>query len=349
MFDYLIYIGRFQPVHKGHIHVIREALKKAKTLILFIGSHQKARDIRNPWTTEERIDFIKASLNPDEVARIKFIPQFDYTYNDDRWIAAIQSAVNAVVYEKYSAGPIKIGLVGYDKDHSTYYLKKFPQWKFIPIEPDPNLKWMNATKFRREYFDETKVGPHYTWHDFVTFSVMLKLTAFKLTREYTRLEEEFDIVEKYQASWKNSPYPPTFVTVDAVVRQSGHLLLIQRGPNTIGSGLWALPGGFVKEGLSLEESMIEELYEETGLKVPKPVIKGSIHGRRTFDDPHRSVRGRTITETFDVRLSEAFELPKVKGGDDAAKAFWLPFSEVERNRHEFFEDHFSILQSIIGL
>lgn len=345
MYDFLVYIGRFQPIHRGHVHVIREALKQTKNLIIIIGSHEKARDIRNPFTTAERYELIKASLTPEEWNRIFVVPQYDYTYNDDRWISSIQASVNAIAFKGFVAGPIKIGIVGYDKDHSTYYLKKFPQWSYIPIEPDPDFKWMNATLFRSDYFSQ----PYTRWYsDFPENEAVGDfLLKFKNTLSYLKLKNEFQLIKDYKESFKG-PFPPTFMTVDAVVRQSGHLLIIERGPG-IGEGLWALPGGFLKENLTLEETVIEELYEETGLKVPRPVIKGSIHARRTFDDPYRSNRGRSITEAFDIRLSEAYELPKVKGGDDAKDAFWVPFSEIEKNRVKFFEDHFAIIQNVVGL
>ena len=344
MYDFLVYIGRFQPIHRGHVHVIREALKQTKNLIIIIGSHEKARDIRNPFTTAERYELIKASLTPEEWSRISVVPQYDYTYNDDRWISSIQASVNAIVFAGFVAGPIKIGIVGYDKDHSTYYLKKFPQWSYIPIEPDPDLKWMNATHFRKCLFNDATMH----WCRFAENDLVIsKLQKFKKEDFFYKLKIEFRFIKEYKESFKG-PFPPTFMTVDAVVRQSGHLLIIERGPG-IGEGLWALPGGFLKENLTLEETVIEELYEETGLKVPRPVIKGSIHGRRTFDDPYRSTRGRSITEAFDIRLSESYELPKVKGGDDAKDAFWVPFSEIEKNRVKFFEDHFAIIQNIVGL
>lgn len=345
MYDFLIYIGRFQPIHRGHVHVIRESLKLSKKLILIVGSHDKARDIRNPFTTQERIELIKLSLTPSEFEQIIIVPQYDFTYNDDRWIASIQSSVNTVTLGSWRAGPTKIGIVGYDKDHSTYYLKKFPQWQFIPIEPRIDLKWMNATLFREDYFTE----PYSRWcTDYPeTEEAALFLLNFQKTPVFEILKKEYDYISNYKNAW-SGPYKPTFMTVDAVVRQSGHLLLIERN-SEVGNGQWALPGGYLKEGLTLEETMIEELYEETGLKVPKPVIKGSIYNKRTFDDPHRSPRGRLITEAFDIRLNESFDLPKVKGGDDAKNAFWVPFSEIEINRNKFFEDHLAIIQNIIGL
>ncbi|MCR2346213.1 NUDIX domain-containing protein, partial [Salmonella enterica] len=61
-------------------------------------------------------------------------------------------------------------------------------------------------------------------------------------------------------------YDPTFVTSDACIIQSGHVLVIRRGALP-GKGLIALPGGFVKSKQTLLMAAIIEAIEETGLKL----------------------------------------------------------------------------------
>ena len=51
---------------------------------------------------------------------------------------------------------------------------------------------------------------------------------------------------------------------------------IERGDNP-GKGLWALPGGFLKDDISLRDNMIKELREETKLKIETPIIHLSKH------------------------------------------------------------------------
>jgi bifunctional NMN adenylyltransferase/nudix hydrolase len=138
------------------------------------------------------------------------------------------------------------------------------------------------------------------------------------------------------------------VTVDAVVTQSGHVLVVERGAMP-GEGLLAMPGGFVNQYESLKDAVIRELYEETKIDVPIPVLIGSIASQRIFDYPYRSLRGRTITEAYHFKLSDREYLPKIKGSDDARNARWISFNDFYFSRSMFFEDHFQIIESMLGL
>ncbi|MGI8786727.1 MAG: NUDIX domain-containing protein [Pyrinomonadaceae bacterium] len=146
------------------------------------------------------------------------------------------------------------------------------------------------------------------------------------------------------------PFAPVFVTTDAVVVQSGHVLVIRRGFPP-GKGLLALPGGFLAPDSTLEDNAIRELKEETNIKVPAQVLRGSIKNSHAFDYPERSQRGRTVTFAYHIELEPSLKdgLPHVKGGDDAAKAFWLPLSALGEKEDEFFEDHLHIIKFFLGI
>ena len=136
------------------------------------------------------------------------------------------------------------------------------------------------------------------------------------------------------------------MTVDAVVIQSGHVLMVERKARP-GKGLLALPGGFLDRGEKLVDACLRELREETRLKVPAPVLIGSIKQQQVFDDPHRSARGRTITHAFYIELAPNKALPKVKGGDDAKQAMWVPLADLDPAK--IFEDHYFIIKELTGM
>ena len=84
-YDYMVFIGRFQPVHSGHIRVIQNALKKSKHLIICIGSANATRTPRNPFSYEERVKLIQHHLN-GSINRITFVAIDDMLYTENEWI-----------------------------------------------------------------------------------------------------------------------------------------------------------------------------------------------------------------------------------------------------------------------
>ncbi len=346
-FDFLVFIGRFQPFHKGHLSVIEAGLRRANQIIVLCGSAHQPRSIRNPWVVSERMDMIRGSLPEVDQERLIMSPLMDSPYNDELWVRNVQATVRGLVtaHHKVPHRPPKIGLIGHSKDHTSYYLKLFPQWKSVNAE---DFNQLSATPIRVQYFSEAGI-------DYLNSeqakrelpeNVLRFLHSFQTGSEYKAIQDEHRFVETYKSAWRNAPYPPTFVTVDAVVVQSGHVLMVERNARP-GKGLLALPGGFVDQGEKLVSACLRELREETRLKVPVPVLKGSIKASDVFDDPYRSVRGRTITHAFYIELNPDRVLPKVKGGDDARHAMWVPLAELEPSN--IFEDHYFIIQHLTGM
>jgi len=332
-YDYMVYVGRFQPAHNAHIQTIREGLKQAERVIVVIGSAFQARTFKDPWTWKERATMIANTLTSEEVSRIDFCGVGDEE-NDDRWARTVQEAVFNIVQKENA----KIGIIGLVKDASSFYLSMFPQWQFVSM---PFIDEINATDIRTRMFEIDDV-PTEKMH----YSTVAYLEGFMKTEIFKALEEEYFVTQKYRQSWARAPYAPTFLTADAVVIQSGHLLVIRRKAAP-GKNLLALPGGFVGQTERLVDASIRELREETKLKVPAPVLKGSIKYEKMYDKPSRSLRGRTVTTAFLYELTPG-ALPKVKGSDDAKEAFWMPLSEVDQNRDQFFEDHYQIIQDMLG-
>lgn len=345
-FDFTVFIGRFQPFHAGHLKVVAEGLQQADKLILLIGSAWQPRNTRNPWSHQEREEMIRACLSEAENARLLCLPLMDAPYNDEIWVRNVQATVNGLVTAHHTAPhrPARIALVGHRKDQTGFYLNLFPQWHSISIA---NHRAISATPLREDYFigDAEHLVNGLVAADILPKNIASYLLDFAGSDGYAQVRDEILFVQKYQAAWQAAPYAPTFVTVDSIVIQSGHVLLIQRKANP-GKGLWALPGGFLDRGERLLDACIRELREETKLKVPTPILKGSIKRQAVYDDPHRSARGRTLTHAFYIELEPNAELPKVKGSDDAKHARWIPLGELDPQ--QMFEDHYFIIQDMLG-
>ena len=342
MRDALVFIGRFQPFHNGHKAVIEAALEQAKEVVVVVGSSFAARNIRNPFTFQERKAMIEATFpyhTLDGLGRLHIVPVSDYPYDDHKWMNAIQRVVDATVPHAKD-----IGLIGHSKDHTSYYLEIFPEWKnHVEV---PNVDGINATDIRNCLFGNCDFAALDNMPDTARAEMnKIIIAGSKVGGYWDVLVKEYQMVKKYKEAWKVAPFPPTFMTVDTVVVQSGHILLVKRG-DMPGKGLWALPGGFLNQEETMLDGAIRELKEETKIKVPVPVLKGSIKGSKTFDAPNRSARGRTITQAFLIDLGVG-ELPKVKGSDDAEKAFWVPFKGVKQEK--MFEDHFFIIDNFLNI
>ncbi len=120
-YDYAVYIGRFQPFHKGHLKSLEIALEAADKVIILVGSVNKAPDIRNPWSYVQRVEMIKAVLRSERfpLDRVTIEPLNDIPYNDNAWIAQVQSKVNAKVFADRCENA-RVAIVGFARDHTSF-------------------------------------------------------------------------------------------------------------------------------------------------------------------------------------------------------------------------------------
>lgn len=339
------YIGRLRPCHNAHYFTIKQALKENDYVLILIGSCGKPRDIKNPFVFSEIKIMIESLFEQSDLERLKIVPMLDHSYSDTKWVSQVQKNVQNTMNEYSITDNSNVFLYGNEKDNTSTYLKWFPQWKFKACE---NITNLNATDIRKAFFEtENPDGNNLLIKSKVPNNVYQFLMAFKETKEYAELKKEYDFIKSYKEAWSKAPYAPTFVTVDSIVECSGHILLIKRKA-TPGSGLWALPGGFIDIDETIEESMLRELKEETKIDVSKNILKGNIVKQHVFDNPGRSLRGRTITHGFHIVLPQ-MTLPNVKGSDDADEAKWFPIADVATMENIIFEDHLDIISYFTGL
>lgn len=344
--DVAFLIGRFQPFHNGHKHLIDYGLEHAEKVIVLVGGSNKARSFKNPFTFEEReqmIHWTYEDAGGDIPDRVVVEPLPDVPGNDDAWLGNVYAAVN----KHAPSSNYTLGIVGFKKDQSSYYLDLFPGAEQIMLEE--GFATLSATEIRDNYFQR---APHFP-HRLVPTEVEDFLVDFYKTEHFRYVLEEKEWMDAYKASWANSPFPPTFVTCDAVCTQMGHILLVTRG-DFPGKGQLALPGGFIEpaKGDSFE-NVLYELWEEAGIqdergRIPRGKLRGFYTGEeRRFDDPNRSVRGYTLTTAFRFKFPDGKSLFKVKGGDDAVHAEWYPISYIRDNPQLLFEDHYSIIMEML--
>lgn len=125
------------------------------------------------------------------------------------------------------------------------------------------------------------------------------------------------------------------LTVDAVIIYNNGIVLIKR-KNEPFKDHYALPGGFVEYGETVEEALVREAKEETGLDV-RPVKLVGVYSR-----PDRDPRGHTVTVAF-LCIGEG----NLKAGDDAREVFVFPVGEALKLPLAF--DHGEILRDALAL
>ncbi len=113
-------------------------------------------------------------------------------------------------------------------------------------------------------------------------------------------------------------YPRPSLTADSVIfgfdGQCLKVLLIERGVEPY-KGMWALPGGFMKMDETVEECVVRELREETGMTNVCPVQF------RVYSETGRDPRGRVVTVAF-IALVRPDDY-RLIAGDDATLARWF--------------------------
>jgi bifunctional NMN adenylyltransferase/nudix hydrolase len=126
-YDLAVVIGRMQPIHNGHVHLISKALEYADRVLVLFGDTGGPRTIKNPFTPEQRAEMLD---------KIWYDLKFDGVYswgellddpNDQIWIQKVSDAIKNFSTLK------KVCIVGHSKDDSSSYLEWFPQYDFINV------------------------------------------------------------------------------------------------------------------------------------------------------------------------------------------------------------------------
>ena len=339
-YEWAVCIGRFQLFHDAQLALLRQALALAPQCVVIIGSAHQARSPRNPLTFDERVDTIRLALKEEERARVHFVPLRDL-YDQERWVAAVQAAVAQLT----GAGGTRVVLVGHRKDATSEYLDDFPGWTLHDVG---RLGEVHAKALRAALYTAgsdaaglAAIGSQ------VPPSTLEFLRAWSQLPFLAKLRAEWAELVDERAKWSSAPYPPVFVTVDAVVRIADQVLLIRRG-RAPGKGLLAMPGGFIEQRETAYQSAVRELQEETGFELLPQEMKHACKDMRIFDHPDRSQRGRVITHAFYFDLGERM-LPEIAGSDDAAEARWVPIAELPSLEDQFHDDHFHVLDAFLGI
>jgi 8-oxo-dGTP diphosphatase len=150
----------------------------------------------------------------------------------------------------------------------------------------------------------------------------------QLTESGTALLEEFRTRSRMAKSQVQNLWKKPWVSTDGIIIIGDQVVLIKRGREPF-KGMHALPGGIVEYGETVEECVVREMEEETGLRTQVLDLVG------VYSAANRDPRGHFITVAFNLKHIGGV----LKGGDDAAEAALFPLNDLP----EMAADHHTIL------
>lgn len=131
---------------------------------------------------------------------------------------------------------------------------------------------------------------------------------------------------------KTKKYRNPALTADIIIEnKQGEVVLIRRKFPPF-QGQWALPGGFVEYGETVEGAAVREAMEETSLRVKLKKLVG------VYSDPRRDPRGHTVAVAFAATARRG----KIEARDDAGEAAWfkkIPFNSLAFDHKKILTDY----------
>lgn len=372
-----VYIGRFQPFHKGHKAIVDLTVKMMKpedTFMIIIGSADQQETERNPLSASQRQEMLSIELEgyPVTISTIN-----DSPYNYDLWIERLcakmlgfRSATHEDFLEKredFMKGFSNICIVGMENvdeyiDHITKYYTYAPAEHFdlginshifSELDTQTSVHGSSIRAFIRA--DDGRCSKRF-YSDIKDF-VSEKVLAYLRTVDFPLIVYNAYINGINYAASTGCKYNSCFVTVDNIVHQlsNNKVLLIKRKDN----GRLAIPGGFAEPYMNMKNNALRELEEETSISkddLKNAGISTDVEGT-IIDAPYRDPRSSykcnfvSIVYIWQQKILNAEKLleTKAKAGDDAAEVVWLSEEEVEDlPACCFHADHKKILCKLLG-
>ena len=372
-----VYIGRFQPFHKGHKAIVDLTVKMMKpgdTFTIIIGSADQQETERNPLSASQRKEMLSTEL---EGYPVTILTINDSPYNYDLWIERLcakmlgfKSATHDDFLEKqedFIKGFSNICIVGMENveeyiDRITKYYTYAPTEHFnlginshifSELDTQTSVHGSSIRAFIRANDGRCPRRFYSDIKDFVSEKVLayLKTVNFPLI-VYNAYTKGINYAES-----TGCKYNSCFMTVDNIVFDKflDQVLLIKRKDN----GKLAIPGGFAEPYMNMKDNALRELEEETSItaKMLKDAfVKIDELEPTLIDAPYRDPRSShkcNFVSAVYVWQSKVDALknfiPYIKAGDDAVDTVWLSKEECEDlPAWRFHADHKKIICKLLG-
>ncbi|WGL60243.1 adenylyltransferase/cytidyltransferase family protein [Pigmentibacter sp. JX0631] len=324
VYEFSVYIGRFQPFHLGHLQSIKFALKYSKKLIIILGGAYSSPSPRGPWNITQRIEMIRSCLTTLEKKKVFFVGIRDRLYCEEKWIQNVQGEVFKITNSESN-----IAIIGHQKDSSSYYLKIFPQWKFLETG---NFKQINATDIRKIYFLKKDLP---RIKELVPKSILNYLTKYSKSDDYNFLKNKFKYIEKNKDSFFNE-------NVTNVLIFCNQYILLLKSKETLKEGLYSLPeaNNFNKD---FESNALEYLQYEVRINIDKEYFSKSYVSSEFFNYSDRFPLGKQISKTY-LFILKSDNLPVISKARNSSEVIWILLDDLSFLENKMYSDHYQIIQ-----
>ena len=142
------FIGRFQPWHNGHAHILAAAaakLGRGDRILILCGSANVAPNPKNPWSFLQRETYIRQCLPKHLKQKVLILPVPDLCYNEEQWFKLINKKIQQAKELLAMQATTPVHWLGHTKDASCAFLSKVPAEKYYEV---PMFSDVNATDLR---------------------------------------------------------------------------------------------------------------------------------------------------------------------------------------------------------
>ncbi len=319
-------IGRFQPLHNGHVDLIQRAYEENDVVLVLVGSANELPNYKNPFPTEDRISMIEHEFPEYDRLHIKGLDNYP---SDNEWIEDVISRVNTIEED-----PSKVTLYTSEKDEDFY------RANFLYTTKVTESAGLNATDIRESIYNDGS-----KWMMKVSSFVEDFVDNWIVSGEWKRLRDEYFLCTTSKATaTSNHEYSnPIEPVCHAMVIQGDKCLLVKRG-GVRGHGQWALSGGFLENTETTRAGALRELKEETALDLL--TIPRAAEVAFAVEENMNGLSTRTIGFNYCYAVHPDEEI-NVTAGDDAQEVAWFSVKDIVEGKIPLFYNHVTIIRRLV--
>jgi len=328
-----VIIGRFQPLHNGHIALIKQAMKENDTVLILVGSCNKAPDFNNPFTIEERLQMIE-NVFDEEGANIPFVRGLKDKPTEDEWIREVIANV-----ARLEEDPSKVILYTSEKDEEFY------NRTMIYNTCVRDSKGISATDIRANLYGAL---PFTMWkQEFPLANISFLKDFANSNRCHALAEESTTCLEGKTTAIANHKWAnPIEPVCHAVVIHGADVLLVKRN-STRGYGQLAIPGGFMECDETTREAAIRELKEETGLDL---TTVSCVELAQAVEENTDDLSVRTLGINYLYLLDHTVDKPEITiDKTECLEYTWEPIKDVLEEKTILFYNHNVVVQRLFSI